>query len=227
MSPALPECVFLTRHAETAAPGLFHGAESDVGLSEHGRKQADAAAEWFTSQNVTVVVSSAMTRAQDTAAPIAAACGVPHRVLPQLHERRVGALSGTTFDHRTGPWADTITRWETGDITYTTYGAESFAELQARLVASWHDLIESYPGGRPLVVAHGVVCKVLLVSLLQGWDVSGWSRIGRVSNLSVSKLKPCRDGWVADPLLVVPPPVSSLNIGTPTGVGNLGIRSEA
>ncbi len=27
---------FLMRHAETSVPGVFHGAESDIGLSERG-----------------------------------------------------------------------------------------------------------------------------------------------------------------------------------------------
>ena len=37
-----------------------------------------------------------MRRALDTAGPIARACGVPLRVEAALHERRVGALRGTT-----------------------------------------------------------------------------------------------------------------------------------
>src|SRR5689334_21358821 len=141
MSVALPDRVYLTRHAETAAPAVFHGAESDIGLSELGRQQADAAAGWFAAHGLTVVVSSAMTRARDTAAPIAAACGVPHVVVSELHERRVGPLGGTAFDHLTGPWADTIARWAAGDVGYTTSGAESFADLQARLLPAWRAVV--------------------------------------------------------------------------------------
>jgi 2,3-bisphosphoglycerate-dependent phosphoglycerate mutase len=225
--PTLPDRVFLTRHAETAAPAVFHGAESDIGLSDLGRRQAAAAAGWFAGRGLTAAVSSAMTRARDTAAPIAAACGVPHVVVPELHERRVGALGGTAFDHLTGPWADTIARWVAGDTAYTTPGAESFADLQARLLPAWRAVVEAHPGGRPLVVAHGVVCKVLLLSLLPGWGASGWTRIGRVSNLSVSELVPHGDGWSAAQLLIVPPPVAALTAGVPTGVGKLGVRSEA
>ncbi len=218
--------VTLTRHAETATPAVFHGAESDVGLSDLGHRQALAAAEWFAPLGLSCVVSSAMQRARHTAAPIAAACGVPHLVEPDLHERKVGALGGTAFDHLTGPWADTFARWAAGDVTYTTSGAESYAELQARLLPAFARAVAA-GGDRPLIVAHGAVCKVLLLSLLPGWDVSGWTRIGRVSNLSVSELVPAGDGWAAGPLLVVPPPVAALTAGLPTGVGNLGIRSEA
>ena len=46
-NPQLPEAVWLVRHAETAAPTLFHGAESDIELGAHGHRQAAAAVEWF------------------------------------------------------------------------------------------------------------------------------------------------------------------------------------
>ena len=39
--------IWLVRHAETAAPTMFHGAESDVALGEHGKRQTTAAAGWF------------------------------------------------------------------------------------------------------------------------------------------------------------------------------------
>ena len=227
MSPTLPERVFLTRHAETATPAVFHGAESDIGLSDLGRRQASAAATWFADKGLTAVVSSAMLRARDTAAPVAAACGVPHHFEPLLHERRVGDLGGQAFDLSAGPWAETVARWSAGDVHHTTPGAETFAELQARLVPAWNLVVSAHAGGRPLIVAHGVVCKVLLLSLLDGWDVSGWTRIGRVSNLSVTELTPHGGRWHAEWLLEVPPPVAALSAGLPTGVGNLGTRSEA
>lgn len=227
MSPTLPEAVFLARHAETAAPFVFHGAESDVGLSDLGRRQAEAAAGWFAGQRLTAVVSSAMRRAVDTAAPVAAACGVPHLIEPDLHERRVGILGGQAFDLQQGLWADTVARWTAGDVAFTTPGAESFADLQARLLPAWERVCAAHTGGRVLVVAHGVVCKTLLLCLLDGWDVSGWTRLGRVSNLCVSGLSPAGGGWRADSLLVVPDPVSALSAGLPTGVGKLGTRSGA
>ena len=47
----------------------------------------------------------------DTAAPIAAACGLPLHVEPALHERRIGALSGTPFTRTEGLWPATLRRW--------------------------------------------------------------------------------------------------------------------
>lgn len=212
--------IWLTRHAETATPTVFHGAESDVALSDLGRLQAAAAAGWFAPLGVTAVVSSGMIRARDTAAPIAEACGVPHLVEPQLHERRVGAMSGTSFSSVGGPWPETIARWEAGDTAFTTPGAESFDELRSRLLPAFERVAAAHAGGRVVVVAHGVVCKVLLLSLLPGYGPAAWTRLGRVPNLAVSELtRQAGEPWAVRGLLAVPPPVAALSAGAPTGVG--------
>ncbi len=217
----LPEVVWLARHAETADPTRFHGAESDVGLGEHGKRQSLAAAEWFAGLRPTVVVSSAMVRAYDTAAAIAAVCGVPHHVEPHLHERRVGPLSGKSRAEADPIWDETIRRWLAGDTAYAYPGMESFDELQARTVPAFERVVKSFPGGRVLIVCHGVVCKVLLVSLLDGKGPADWVNIGRVPNLAVSQLVPCGPKWRAERLLEVPPPVLAVN------AAHAGMRGDA
>ena len=209
--------VWLVRHAETATPHLFHGAESDVGLSDRGVRQATAAAEWFRLLAPTIVVSSAMRRAVDTATPIAAACGVPLSVEPELHERRVGALSGTTFSTSDGPWSETLRRWQAGETGYATPGAESFDAIRARVLPAWERVVAAHRGGRVVLVAHGVVIKVLLFSLLPGLTVADWTRVGKALNLAVSALVQVSDGpWRAESLLAVPGPVRALD-GGPAG----------
>ena len=224
----VPSRVWLLRHAETATPAIFHGAESNVGLSDLGRRQAIAGGEWFRGHAPTAVVSSAMLRAVDTAAPIAAACGVPHLIEPELHERRVGDLCGVPFAASDGPWSETVRQWAAGCTTYTTAGAESYDEIKARVLAAWDRVVAAHPGGRVVVVAHGVVCKVLLLNLLAGWDATGWVKLGRVPNLAVTELVPDGDRWRAKVLLTVPGRVAALTDGRPTEVTNgPGVKSEA
>lgn len=219
-----PERVWLARHAETATPAIFHGAESDVGLSDLGRQQARAAAEWFRELRPTVVISSAMIRAVETAAPIAAACACPHVIEPAFHERRVGGLSGTSFSVTEGGWPETVRQWTAGNATFTTPGAESFVELTARLLPAWSQTMDRFPNARIVLIAHGVVCKVLLLNLLEGRSIRDWESLGRVANLSVSELAQSGETWSTRALLQVPPPVAQLSAGVPAGVG---IRSEA
>ena len=109
----MPTRVLLLRHAESADPTIFHGAESDVGLSERGRRQAEAVAPLIARFVPTQIVSSAMRRVPlHLAQPIRGmVCGLTVQVEPLLHERRVGALTGTPTSGTDGVWPDTLRRW--------------------------------------------------------------------------------------------------------------------
>jgi probable phosphoglycerate mutase len=203
--------IWLVRHAETAAPLQFHGAESDVELGEHGKRQAAAAAGWFAELRPTAVVSSNMVRARETAAPIAAACGVPHLIEPQLHERKVGPLSKMLRADADRVWEDTIARWLNGETGYAYPGMESFDELRNRTLPAFDRVAAAHAGGRVVVVCHGVVCKTLLLSVLRDKSHRDWVTIGKIPNLAVSELVPDGDRWRAPRLLFVPPPVLAVN----------------
>jgi probable phosphoglycerate mutase len=201
----MPTRVFLLRHAESADPNVFHGAESDVGLSEKGLRQADAVAAYLATMRPDVVISSNMRRARETALPIALASGLPLAIEPDLHERRVGILSGTATSDPDGPWPLTARKWAAGETRYATPGAESFDDIHARVVPVWQRLTRDYAGRTLVIVAHGVVCKVLLLSLLPGWSVADWPRLGPIRNVAVTEMLESDGLWHAVSLIEQPP----------------------
>ncbi len=208
---APPQRIWLLRHAITTAPNVLNGSESNVPLSELGHAQANAMAKWFHGLAPQFVYSSAMTRAMQTAQPIASLCGVPHLVEPDLHERRIGPLSGAEFSLKTGPWAETLNAWAAGDITYTTSGAESYADLMARLLPAWNRVVEQTAGKRVVVVVHGIVIKVLLLTLLKNHGPTKWTSLGRVQNVSVTELLRNNAEYRANSLLYLPESIEKLN----------------
>src|SRR5687767_14217573 len=133
----MPTRVWLMRHAETARPDVFHGAESDVDLSELGYRQAEAIAPVVAAFKPHAVVSSGMLRARMTAQPIATTCGLSLQVEPDLHERRVGDLVGAAVNPELGIWPDTLRRWIDGDTSYSPPGAESFDDMRERVLPVW------------------------------------------------------------------------------------------
>src|SRR5262249_8093493 len=151
----MPTRVYLLRHAETADPTVFHGAESDVGLSERGRRQAAAVAPILAALRPAHVVSSAMRRARDTAAPIAAACDLPLRIEPDLHERRVGPFAGAPTRDRDALYGETLERWLAGDTGYAPPGVESFDAVRDRALPVWRRLADELADQAYVVVAHG------------------------------------------------------------------------
>jgi probable phosphoglycerate mutase len=48
-----------------------------------------------------------------------------------------------------------------------------------------------------VVVAHGVVCKVLLLSLLSGYSLADWRKLEPIHNTGVSELIRTDAGWQA------------------------------
>jgi len=214
-----PECVWLIRHAETSTPDVFHGAESDVDLSALGERQAAALGDWFRDQRPDVVISSAMIRAVRTAQAVVGACGIPHAIVPELHERRIGILSGKPFETISGLWAETLAAWSNGEIDATTEGAESYAEVRSRALVGWEAVLRIGVGKRVVIVAHGITCKVLLLSLLADCGPTAWHRLGRIPNVAVSLLHPREGAWHAETIARIPESVAALNGGRPTGLG--------
>ena len=205
----MPTRVWLLRHAESAKPTVFHGAESDIGLSERGQRRADALAPVLTALAPDAIVSSGMRRALLTASPIARACGLTVQVEPDLHERRVGLLSGTPTAPEGTLWRETIARWQAGELEFTTEGAESFSDLQRRILPAWDRITTEHAGRKLIVIAHGVVIRVLLLSLLPDWSPADWRKLPPVQNLAVTELVGDGASWCAARLCQVPEAVQA------------------
>jgi len=201
---------YLMRHAQTAAPAHFHGAESDIGLSELGRRTAEAAAAYFAALRPDAVISSAMRRAIDTAMPIAAACSVTLKIEPLLHERRIGELSGVPTLPEQPLWIEMRRRWMSGETSYAMPGAESFDDVRDRAVPVLARLADEYEGRSAVIVAHGATIKVVLLSILPDWTPADWQRFGPIHNLAVTELEWNNGRWHAHKLPTLPDPVSRL-----------------
>ncbi len=79
--------VHLLRHGEVYNPaGVLYGLLPGFELSEAGRRMAEQAAAALAGHDITYLVSSPLQRAQQTAAPLAAATGLPIDVDERLTE---------------------------------------------------------------------------------------------------------------------------------------------
>jgi len=196
----LPETrVLLIRHAETSAPDRFHGAESDVGLGERGRVQAEQLAAQLRAIRPTQLYTSGMRRAIETAEPIARACQLTPFVLDSLHERRMGPLSGQLRESALTHYEDAKRSWESGALDATHEGGESYADIRRRVLPVWNDLVERSLGQTIVVVVHGVVIRVILTSILTDFGPQDFSRIG-IDHVAVNDLRWDGARWSASAL---------------------------
>jgi len=199
--------LLLIRHAETSAPDVFHGAESDIGLSDWGQRQAALLAEYLKTQGPTALYCSAMERAIATAQPVAAACGLGFTIIPRLHERKIGPLSGLSREDGWAIYAESKKRWMAGDLEFTHEGGESFAAIRRRVLPVVEVIAARHRGQTAVVIAHGIVIRVLLLTLLDHLEPTDFDRIA-IDSASINDLR--RDGhhWRAHALnqVVAPSP---------------------
>ena len=153
--------ILLARHAETSAPDRFHGAESDIGLSDWGRQQAERLGRRLADEAPSALYCSALRRAVETAGPIGRACGLVPTVIAALHERRIGPLERRLREEGWATYAEIKARWIAGELDATHPGGESFADIRRRVCPVLEDLAARHRGQTIVVVAHGVVIRVL------------------------------------------------------------------
>jgi 2,3-bisphosphoglycerate-dependent phosphoglycerate mutase len=181
--------IYLARHAQAENHHLFHGAESDVPLSEEGFQQAEALATYAESVRIKALACSGMLRAKQTTDAITRKLGLLPTIYPALHERRVGELSGTLVHREESPWWETQRQWQAGNLDYTSAGAESYQDMLMRLLPAWQQFLDDHPTGNSLIVLHGIVIKVLLTSLLENHDHRDWEKLGPIKNGAVCVLE--------------------------------------
>jgi len=191
--------ILLLRHAETSAPALFHGAESDIGLGERGQLQAETVARALAALGPDALYCSAMRRAVETATPIGRVCGLVPQLVEALHERRVGPLSGKSREEGMDTYEEAKWRWMAGDLAHTHVGGESYADIRRRTVAPFAALVASHPGQTIVVVAHGIVIRVLLTSLLDGYGPDDFAAIA-IPNVGINDVRYDGERWWAEGL---------------------------
>lgn len=160
--------LLLVRHGqcETNLGNRFQG-QVDSPLTELGRKQARAAAERLKREPIAAVYSSDLSRARDTAAPIAEALGLPVHPTPLLRECHIGDIQGWTRDDFRERYPDLCARWEADPIAHRPPGAERFEEVIERCGEFIRQVTEAHgPGDTVLAAVHygslsGLICAAL------------------------------------------------------------------
>ncbi|XP_021714264.1 phosphoglycerate mutase-like protein 4 [Chenopodium quinoa] len=153
----------LVRHGETVwnAIGKMQG-QSDIDLNEAGRQQAVAVAKRLSREpNISVVYSSDLMRALETAETIAAECGgLEVNRDEDLRERHIGELQGVVYDESISKiYPKAFAALISGEEV--PGGGESRDQLHIRSIASLQRIAQKHRGARVIVVTHGEVIRNL------------------------------------------------------------------
>jgi broad specificity phosphatase PhoE len=145
--------VHLLRHGEVDNPrGVLYGRLPGFHLSEDGRLMAKAAAAYLAGRDVTVLRSSPMERALETAAPLAAQFGLEVEVDQRLIEPW-NHFEGTTFEFGSGALARP-SHWRHVRNPFRPSWGEPYASVAARMQAAMADVVRAARGHEAVCVSH-------------------------------------------------------------------------
>ena len=157
VSDSVVTTVLWIRHgeAESNRDARF-GGHSPAALTELGRRQAASTARAVARFEPTVLVSSDLVRARQTAEPIAETCQLELVLEPGLRERSLGILDGLSFTEVESQHPELWKRLRSRDPDAIPEGGESHLAVYARVSATIDRLVAAHPGGRIAMVSHGL-----------------------------------------------------------------------
>jgi broad specificity phosphatase PhoE len=167
--------IWCLRHAQSRnVTGALAGAVPHAPLTALGHRQAAATARVLTREPITAVHASDALRARQTAAPLAAALGVPVLTLAELAEAGVGRHEASTDPAVARLTAEALHAWVTGDdLERRVADGESGREVVARVTAAFERIAGEHPGGTVAVVGH-VASLTAALSGLCGLGARVW-----------------------------------------------------
>ena len=163
--------VTLVRHGQTPwHHGNRYTGSSDISIDDVGREQAQALAAWARRVRPDGLYASTMLRAQQTAAPVAAALGLDVRTDERLRELDFGAAEGRTLNElrATDPVAVAAFLADAADGHLP--GGEHPASAADRAHAALAEIVDRHRGENILVVCHNtlirlIVCRAVRIPL--------------------------------------------------------------
>ncbi|MBV8928052.1 MAG: histidine phosphatase family protein [Mycobacteriaceae bacterium] len=145
--------VHVMRHGEVENPnGILYGRLDGFALSERGRAQATAVADALSGNDIVLVRSSPLQRAQETAAPIAARHGLTVETDPDLIES-LNYFEGKRVSPGDGAWRDPRVWWMLRNPFRPSWG-EPYKDVAARMSTAIDKARVKSAGHEAVVVSH-------------------------------------------------------------------------
>ncbi len=162
----MSKTVYIVRHGETDynRMGIVQGSGVDTSLNDTGRLQAQAFYQHYQQTGFEVVLTSTLRRTHETMSPFIEQ-GLPWEQYSEINEICWGEHEGKKSSPEMHlQYKEMIEAWEAGQLDAKLKGAESAADLQARLSA-FVEALSRRPEERILVCSHGRAMRALMCLL--------------------------------------------------------------
>ena len=191
--------LILVRHGQTEwnASGRYQG-QSNVALSDTGRKQARLLAERFPLKQLDAIYTSDLDRARETAESVGEKLGVPVYPEKVFRELSFGDWEGLTYQQITARWPEESNKLFTAPDELEIPHGETFQALQNRALDKINELCKKHVDQTIGIFAHGAINKTILAGLMHIPLHYLWSL--RQDNTAVNILR-LDDGYVTVELI--------------------------
>lgn len=186
--------LLLVRHAQTASNigRALDTAIPGAALTGLGHEQAARLVTRLAGEHLNVVAASPLTRAQQTAEPVAAARGLVPVTLDGLREIEAGDLEMETSAQAIESYRDVIATWATGAPEVVMPGGSSGHEFFGR----FDEAVRTLEDNRTAVaVSHGAAIRIWIAARCHGVDAAAISRRA-LANTGIAVVEgSARAGW--------------------------------
>ncbi|GAB3259095.1 histidine phosphatase family protein [Nocardioides dilutus] len=153
----------------------------DAQLDDTGREQAGRVADVLKLLQPTLLWSSDLVRARDTAAYVAGATGLEPVLDARLREFDLGERQGLTHDEYAAIAPEEFELFRQGYYDDAP-GAETVAEVRARMVAALGEMLAALgPDDTGIAVTHGAAARVAIAAML-GWPDDAFHSLRALAN---------------------------------------------
>ena len=192
--------IIIIRHGETEwnKTGRFQG-HSDVPLSAEGRAQAAALGKNLVVDHVDAIYASDLTRAMETAAPLAQRFGLEVISDPLLRELNFGSWEGRNFNDVNAENPDVMKTFYNDPERVNIPDSEPFPEFQRRVAGRVREIVAQERGKRIVIVSHGASIRILFADILSMPIRSIW-HVSQL-NTAVNKVRFEDDGFAVVTLM--------------------------
>ncbi len=154
--------IWLVRHGETDwNTGSRVQGSTDIPLNPTGLTQARLVANRLVTFPLDAIYSSPLSRAMQTAMPLAEQLGFSVHAVAGLAERDFGNFQGKTPDQVAQEDPVGFQRWQTRDPNFIPAGGESLEQFRDRVAIALDELIHARLGQTIAVFTHGGVLDMI------------------------------------------------------------------
>ena len=159
-------------------------------LNEHGKRQAERLANYIRHIGMTVLYTSDLKRAVQTADILAGKLGFSAISDDRLRERNIGEWQGLTIDEMRTWYPDEYHQLLTDAENYRVPSGESRADVRKRMIAAFEAIVKQSKGETVGVISHTTAIHELLAAIIPG----NANKEVAVSNTSVTTIALADDG---------------------------------